>query len=809
VDLSLDLRQGIRSLRRHLGLTLAATATLGLGIGAALTMAGIVEHVLLRPFPVREQNRVVVAWGVFQSSGFGHVPLSYPKIKAIAERTHVFEQVAAMDYNGAWAEVGRVGDRAAPVRIGVFSGNLFSTLGVAPVLGRLLAPADDRRGAARVAVLSEGLWHRRFGGDSAILGRPLNLTSGAYTIVGVAPGDFELPQGAEAWVTLAAIRADALDDAAYGTLDLVGRLRPGRTAEDARIELDRLVLEADGSQWTADSRLVTTVRSLHEVLVGQVRPAIWVLGAAAMLVFLVAVLNLGNLLVVRGLERQREFAIRRAIGASRSSLARQVVVETVLVVALGAAAGMLLALLVWRVVPSFAPAELSRISGISPNGPVLLVALGLSFLAVAIASALPALSLREADLRLPRGADGGAPAGASRGFAWTGAIAAQVMLAVVTLVASLLLIRTLQHLQRLEPGFQLEDLAVVQIALFSTDPQVRERSTERMEALLDRARAVPGVRHVTTAITRPLSGTAGWDFGIIAEGQTDTEAAGNPYLNYEAVRSDYFETIGMPLLRGRAFADSDREGAPLVVIVSQATARRLWPGEDPIGKRLRWAGEDAAGEWRTVVGVVADTRYREFLEPRPSVYVPVGQQQQPWPPGYLLVRTTQPLGVILPALRLAAHEVHPDLQLVNASSMQDVLAEPLARPRFNAGILLLLSGIAVTLTAIGLYGLTSFVVVQRRREVGIRRALGAESRQIVSLFLRRGMLPVLMGATAGVGVALAGGKLLASVVFGVATTDALAIVGAVVSFTLVALAAILFATRGAAKTDPMIALRAE
>jgi len=807
VDLSLDLRQGIRSLRRHLGLTLAATATLGLGIGAALTMAGIVEHVLLRPFPVREQNRVVVAWGVFQSSGFGHVPLSYPKIKAIAERTQVFEQVAAIDYNGAWAEVGRVGDRAAPVRIGVFSGNLFSTLGVAPVLGRLLAPADDRLGAAPVAVLSEGLWHRRFGGDSAILGRPLDLTSGAYTIVGVAPGDFELPQGAEAWVTLAAIRADALDDAAYGTLDLVGRLRPGRTAEDARIELDRLVLEADGSQWTADSRLVTTVRSLHEVLVGQVRHAIWVLGAAAMLVFLVAVLNLGNLLVVRGLERQREFAIRRAIGASRSSLARQVVVETALIVTLGATAGMLLALSVWRVVPSFAPAELSRISGISPNGPVLLVALGLSFLAVGIASALPVLSLREADLRLPRGADGGASAGASRGFAWTGAIAAQVMLAVVTLVASLLLIRTLQHLQRLEPGFELEDLAVVQIALFSTDTQVLERSTERMEALLDRARAVPGVRHVTTTITRPLSGTAGWDFGIIAEGQTDTEAAANPYLNYEAVRSDYFETTGMRLLRGRAFADSDREGAPLVVIVSQATARRLWPGEDPIGKRLRWAGEDAAGEWRTVVGVVADNRYREFLEPRPSVYVPVGQQ--PWPSGYLLVRTTQPLGVILPALRLAAREVHPDLQLVNASSMQDVLAEPLARPRFNAGILLLLSGTAVTLTAIGLYGLTSFVVVQRRREVGIRRALGAESRQIVSLFLRRGMLPVLLGATAGVGVALAGGKLLASVVYGVATTDALAIVGAVVGFMLVALAAILFATRGAAKTDPMIALRAE
>lgn len=807
MGLSLGLRQGIRSLHRHLGLTLAASATLALGIGAAVTMAGIVEHVLLRPFPVRDQSRVALAWGVFQSSGFGHVPLSYPTIRKIGERTRVFEQVAWMDYNGAWSLAGRVGGQAGPVRIGVVGGTLFPTLGVAPVLGRLLAPADDRLGAEPVAVISEGLWRRTFGGDPAVLGRPLDLTNGTFTIIGVVPGDFELPRAAEAWVTVAAIRPDAMEGEGYGTLDIVARLRPGRTLEEAKAELDRLVREIDGSQWTTDSRLVTTVRSLHEVLVGEVRPAIWVLGGAALLVFLVAVLNLGNLLVVRGLERQREFAIRRAIGATRSSLARQVVVETGLIVALGALAGMLLALAVWRVIPTVAPPEVGRIAGISLNGPVLLAALALSFLAIAIASALPALSLREADLRLPRGADAGATSGASRGFAWTGAIAAQVMLAVVTLVASLLLLRTLQQLQRLEPGFEVADLAVLQLAFFSQEPLAPGRGPAMVSELLDRARAVPGISHATTAINRPLSGTAGMDYGIITEGQSATDAASNPYLNFEAVRSDYFATIGMPLLRGRTFAESDREGAPLVVIVSQSTARRLWPGKDAIGRRLRWAGDDSIGEWRTVIGVVADNRYREFLEPRPSVYVPIGQQ--PWSSGYLLVRTTQPLDVVLPALREAAREVHPGLQLVDASTMGDLLAEPLARPRFNAGILLLLSSAAVALTAIGLYGLTSFIVVQRRREVGIRRALGAETGQIVGLFLRRGMRPVVLGAVAGVGVALAGGKLLASVVYGVATTDAVAIIGAVIGFGLVALGAILLATRAAARTDPSIALRAE
>jgi predicted permease len=807
MDMSLDIRQGIRSLRRHRGLTLAAITTLGLGIGAALTMAGIVEHVLLRSLPVREQDRILVSWGVFQSSGFGHVPLSHSTMRALAERTRVFEQLAGVDYNGVWADVGRVGDRAVPHRIGVVTGDLFSTLGVAPLLGRTLSAEDDRVGAAPVAVLSEGLWQRRFGRDSAVLGKPFEVTNGTFTIVGVAPGDFDLPRGSEAWVTFAGINPELLKDDATGTLDLVGRLRPGRTADEGRRELDRMVPEVDGSQWSSDARLVMTVRTLQEVVIGQVRPAIWVLGAAGMLVFLVAVLNLGNLLVVRGLERQREFAIRRAIGATRASLARHVVVETVLMVALGGAVGMALAWAAWRVLPALAPADLPRIEGISANASVLLVALGLGFFAVGIVSALPALSLRETDLRLPRGADAGPSRTGSRAFAWSGAIAAQVTFAVVTLIASLLLVRTLYHLERLEPGFEPEDLGLAQIALLSTDPKIVERGDQLVEQLVERMRAVPGVRHVTTSLTRPLSGTGGWDYGFIAEGQTDAQGAANPYLNYEAVKPNYFETLRLPVLRGRAFGEGDREGSQLVVIVSQSMARRAWPDQDPIGKRIRWGGDEEAGRWRTVVGVVADTRYRDFLDPRASVYVPA--KQQSWGPGYLLIRTAQPFGGIVPSLRQAAREVHPDFDLVNASPMQAALDQPLARPWFNAGVLLFFSGIAVTLTAIGLYGLTSFVVVQRRREVGIRRALGAESRQIVGLFLRRGMAPVLAGAATGVGIALAGGQVLSSLVYGVATTDSLAIVGAVVVFTLVALGAILVATRGAARTDPMVALRAD
>ena len=810
--LSLDVRYALRSMRRHWRLTLAATATLGLGIGAALTMAGIVEHVLLRPLPVKEQSRVLVSWGVFQSSGFGHVPVTHATMRALAERTRVFERLAGVDYNGVWAVVGRVNDRAVPYRLGVVTGELFPTLGVPPLLGRTLSAADDQVGAAPVAVISEGLWQQRYGRDPAVLGKRFEISSRSFTIVGVAPGDFDLPHSSEAWVTFAAISPGLLKEDAFETLDVVGRLRAGRTFEDGRRELDRLVAELDRSQWSADARLMMTVRPLDEVVVGQVRPALHILGVAALLVFFVAVLNLGNLLVVRGLQRQREFAIRRAIGATRASLVRHVVLESILMVALGGAAGLSLSMVVWRILPLVAPADLPRIQGIAANPFVLVTALALGLVAVAAVSALPALSLRDAHLRLPGAIGVAASATRPRALAWTAAIALQVTLAVITLVASLLLIRTLSYLERLRPGFDLDELGLAQIALLSSDSATRARGDQLVERLVDRVGALPGVQAVTTALGRPLSGTAGWDFGFMMEGQSEAQAAANPMLNYEAIRPNYFATLRLPILRGRGFQAADRDGAPLVVIVSQSTARLSWPGQDPIGKRLRWPGDEQANRWRTVVGVVEDTRYRDFLSPRPTVYVPASQQAldgAPWGAGYLLIRTVGPFGRLVPALRQAAREVHPDLDLVNASAMEAVLDWPLARPRFNAGVLLFFSVIAVTLTAIGLYGLTAFVVAQRRREVGIRLALGAESRQIVSLFLRRAMLPVLLGAAVGVCVALLGGRLMSSLVYGVSTTDPAALVGAVAAFMLVALASVFVATAGAARTDPMVVLRAE
>jgi putative ABC transport system permease protein len=808
MNVALDVRQALRSMRRRPAVTLATVLTLGLGIGTAATMYGVVQNVLLRPLPVRDQDRLLVSWGAFQASSFGHVPLSYPALTTIRRRSQVFEQLAAIDYNGSWSVYGRAGAEVLPLRIGLVAGDLFNTLGLSPLLGRVLTGEDDQVGAAPVAVISQGLWQRRFGGDPAIIGKPLPIWTGSYTIVGVLPADFEVPAGAEAWVTLAAIRPNAITEDEYGTLDLVGRLRPGYTAADAKAELDRLLLETNDNRWATDSRLVAVVQSLRDVIVGQVRPALLVLWSAAILVFLVAVLNLGNLLIVRDLERRQEFALRRALGATRVALIRQVIIESGIIVALGALVGVGLAWAALHLIPDVAPDDLPRIGDLGFHPGVIAVSLGLAALGMVVVSALPVLSIKESHLRTPRGVAGSFLERPSRVPARTLAVAAQVSLAIVTAATALLLLRTLSQLQRLDPGFDTSGLTVLQVAFLSTSIETDEQVMRLMESTVDRVKVVAGVDHVAAVLHPPLSGTGGFDFGFVAEGQSESEAASNPYLNYEAVTPDYFSTLRIPILRGRGLSEADRAGTLPVVVVSRGLAERMWSGQDPVGKRMRWAGDSSTtGVWRTVVGVANDIRYRELLQLRPSVYVPVGQQ--PLLPTYLVVRSALPPGSLVPALRRAVRAADTRLDVTNVASMPVLLGRPLAQPRFNAGVLLGFAVVAVLLAAIGLYGLISFTVTQRTREVGIRLAIGAQPWQIVTLFLKRGLVPLAAGCAVGVIAVLVGGKLLSSVLYGVTPSDPAAIAGAVIGFTVIAIAAILLPVRRAAESDPSAALRLE
>jgi putative ABC transport system permease protein len=533
-----------------------------------------------------------------------------------------------------------------------------------------------------------------------------------------------------------------------------------------------------------------------------------VLLSAALLFFLVAVLNLGGLLVVRTLERQHEFALRRALGASRLALIRQVTVEGGIVVALGGVIGIGLAWAALHLFPRITPADLPRIDHLELRPGVVLLSVALAALGVVLAGALPAVSITDTHLGYPRGGVARVSERVSRAPARTVAVAIQVALAIVTVSTALLLARTLSQLQRLEPGFEPSNLSIVQAAFLSPTFETSEQTIAVMDRLLARARSIPGVQAATTVLQPPLSGTGGYDFGFVAEGQTETEAAANPYLNYEAVTPDYFATMRTPILLGRGFTGADRAGAAPVVVVSSGLAERMWPGQNPLGKRIRWAADTTSrGDWRTVIGMVTDSRYRDLLQLRPNVYVPLAQQE--WLATYLIVRSGLPLDALFRSLRHEAKEVDPGLGLVNAQPLTALLARPLAQPRFNAAVLLGFGLLAVLLAAIGLYGLVSFLVTQRAREIGIRLAVGAQPREIVTMFLRRGLAPLAAGSAAGVTAVLAGGRLLSSVLFGVTARDPAAIVGAVLGFALVALMAALIPARRAAGTDPAAALRLE
>jgi putative ABC transport system permease protein len=472
-------------------------------------------------------------------------------------------------------------------------------------------------------------------------------------------------------------------------------------------------------------------------------------------------------------------------------------------VALGGVIGAGLAWAALHLIPAVVPRELPRIGQLELRSGVILVSLGLAMLGVALAAVLPALSMTESHLGIPRGGSG-ALEKPSRAPARTLAVGIQVALAIVTVTTALLLVRTLSRLQRLEPGFEPAGLAVFQVAFLAPKIDSVSQAIALMDAVLARARSVPGVQNVTAVLQPPLSGTGGYDYGFVAEGQTESEAAANPYLNFEAVTPDYFSTFRIPILRGRGLSAADRAGSLPVVAVSRSLAARMWPDQDPLGKRMRWAGDSV---WRTVVGVTNDTRYREVLQLRPTVYVPINQQ--PSVATFLVVRSNLAPGALVPTLRREIHAVDPELDVVNASPMTALLGRPLAQPRFNAAVLLAFGVVAVLLAAIGLYGLVSFLVAQRAREIGIRLAVGAQPRQIVTMFLKRGLAPLAAGSAVGVITVFVGGRLLSSVLYGVTPRDPAAIIGAVVGFTLVAVMAALIPARRAAEGDPAAALRLE
>ena len=800
-----NLRIGLRSLRRSPGFTIMAIITLGLGIGLSSAVLTVAEVLLLRPLPMRDQGTLVALWGKHEDRGFDNYPLGLESARAFATQTHTLDDVAFFGYEGASPAPIREGDRISRLNRSMVSGNFFDVLGTPAVLGRTLTPGDDLPGAAPVVVISHAVWQRRFGGDTAVIGRRLHMNdlSVSYTIVGVMPRGLDFPRGSELWAPVVASTPES--NRQYIALNLVGRLAPGRGPAEAREELTGFFSRADASVWQRD--LEGVVHPLPRLLSGETRPALLAFAAAAGLLLLIASINVANLLLVRGIGRAQEVVTRSALGASRRAIAAQLLIENALLAVGGLVLGGAVA---WAAVTSFvafAPAGVPRLDEIVVDGRALVVAALVTGIALLIFGLFPALHGSRIEFSGVLRSGSGQSASRRSRLAMEALVAGQVALAVVVLAAAGLIVNSLIRLQRADLAFDPSHLIIGELSLEREQFSDVEKQRALLQDLLIGVRALNGVRSVSPTVAVPFAGTRGWDGRPASEGQSPEDAARNPMLNMEVVTPDYFSAFGIPILRGRAFTEDDRDGSGSVVLLSESAARHYWGEENPIGRQLRMGGH--LEQALTVIGIVPDTRYRDLRDARPSVYFPLRQSFFPFVPLTLAIRTTGSGQDIVPELRRVIRETAPGVDLVAASSFADHLDGPLAQPRLNALLLATFAMAALVLAAVGLYGVMATAVRQRTRELGVRMALGATAALLRQMVLARGLVIAVAGTMVGLAGAVLANRLLEALLYEVTPADAttLSIVGLILVS--VATLASVIPAASAARIDPVVALRSE
>ena len=794
-----NVHTGFRGLRRTPGFAAAAILTLALGIGLSTAVFTIANALLLRRLPVHDQDRIVLLWGETRDGRFRNFPLDLDDARAFIRESRSLERGAFYGYEGAHAVAARDGDRTINLEQTVTGGDFFAVLGAHPALGRTLAATDDQFGAEPVAVLSYSAWQRQYGGDPRVLGRRFTVheTARTYTIVGVMAEGFDYPRGTDFWVSVfPQYPPDAL---ALRSFDLIGRLAPGATPQAARADLPAH-FSRSSEEFLRNVRGV--VHTLPEVAIGETRPALIAFGAAAGLLLLLACANVANLLLVRGIGRAREVAVRSALGASRAQLIAQLLTENGLLALAGGLVGAAVCSSAIRVFVAFVPAGFPRASEIRVDGAALLAAFAITLAATLLFAVVPAVVTSRGDLLQTLGS-GVRHSGGRRSRLVTELLAAgQLAIALVVLAAAAVITRSLVALERVNLGLEAPRLLVAQLAFDPYRYDDAKKQARVLETLMDRLGAMPGIEGVSTSVSVPF--TQGWEGRPTAEGQTSEEIASDPVLAMDVVDVHHFTTLGVSMLRGRAFSAADGPSQPKVVILSESAAQYYWPGQNPIGKRMLGAGDTA-----TVVGVAPDSRYRDLREPRRAIYYPLAQSVFPFAPTNLIVRATGSPAALVPAVRRALDEVAPGVILANGSTFESYLDAPLAQPRLNALLLAVFAAAATTLAAIGLFGVMATMVRQRTRELGVRMALGATARDIRDLVVGRGLTIALAGAAAGLAGALAANRLLAAMLFEVSPADAVSLAAVAIFLLVVALIATLLPARSSTRIDPVVALRVD
>lgn len=807
-DLIRDLRHALRVLTQSPGFSLAAILTLALGIGAATAIFSMVDAVLLRPLPFAGQDRLVTVWGEVRERNQPHVEVSLQDYEGWREGNRVFSDLALLAATDSDLALSG-GDQPLHVRGRLVSANLFDVLGVSPALGRSFRPEEDRPDSQDVAVISHGFWQRRFGGDRGVLGKTLSLDGEPTLVIGVMPESFRFPKDVDLWIPAGPL-GSAPELKTIRVFEAIGRLKPGVSIEQAQTDMTALSTRLEEVHPQTNQGYRASLRPLVDEILGDTGPALLLLLAAVALVLLIACANVAGLLLARAASRQKETAVRIALGAGRPRLIRQLLTESVLLAFLAAAVGLFLAWLGLRIVTAVGPADIPRLDEVGIDGRVLAFTLGVSLVTAVLFGLAPALQAARPDLTssLKEGGKSSASRGSRRLRSLL--VVAEVALALVLLVGAGLVIRSFLHLQRTDLGFEPESLLTMRITLYGDKRPEPHQWAAFYRDVAQRAEALPGVERASVVLLRPLSGPIGWDYDFMVEGQAPDEQKKNPTANHERVSPGYFRTMGIPLVAGRDFTWSDGAEAPPVVIVNQSMARRFWPGQDPVGKRLRFGRpEGRQGQWMTVVGVVGDVRYRELQSIKPDIYVPFLQDPH-WAMD-LVVRTgSDPLSAAS-AVTAAVQEVDRDQPVSGITTMERALSDTVARPRLRTFILGVFAALALLLAAVGLYGIIAQSVAQRRQEIGIRIALGAGRPEVLRLVLRQGLGLTLAGLAAGLGLALAVGATgwLSTLLYGVESMDLVTFALVPLVLLAVAVAASLLPALRATRVDPLTVLRAE
>ncbi|HEY0170879.1 MAG TPA: ABC transporter permease [Pyrinomonadaceae bacterium] len=799
-----DAKYGVRTLAKNKGFTAVAVLTLALGIGANTAIFTVIDAVLLRPLPYPEAGRMVKLYA--RDAAGEDFSVSPADFLEGYSRAEVFEHLAAyreFSFNMASQE------RSERVSGAVVSPEFFSVMGATPRHGRHITPAQDAPGGPRVVVLSHALWQKRFDGDAGVLGKSIDLDGEPRTVVGVMPEGFQFPQGAEVWASARYAvpehplrpTQDPTTKRGWQYFEVVGRLRPGVGLEKANAEA-KAVAGRLKQQYGEDEEAVSaSVYTLHEDVVGGTRPALMMLIGAVAILLLIACANVANILLARGATRQKEIALRLALGAGRVRLVRQFLTESLLLALAGGGLGVLLAL--WALAPlkALVPGEMSGGTPLTLDARVLAFTALVSLVSALAFGLFPALNLASQDLNgaLKEGGRGGSN-GARSNLARRVLVVTEIALAAVLLTGAGLLIRSFDRLLDVPLGFDPENVLTAQLTL----PQARYPENSQRAAfvgrVLERLGGSPEVESAAAVSRVPLNSGRSTR-SVEVQGRTPQEIKVTP--DYLVASPAYFRSMGVPLLAGRDFDERDAAGAQRVVVINEAAARYLWPGENALGKLIK-----TDDEWSQVVGVAGNVRQVSLAaQPPPTVYVPYAQD--PWPFMSLVVRARSTPAGAAPTLIGAVGEVDRDVPLYGVRPMGDVLSNSVSARRWRTLLLSLFAFTALALACLGIYGVTAYSVTQRTHEIGIRMTLGARKADVLKMVVGQGLKLAVVGVAAGLVVALALSRLATSMLYGVEAADPVTLVAVAAILICVTAAACLIPARRATRVDPLVALKYE